>query len=184
MSLLFKKMCDIFLGWLDDMPATVKAVVLMEPHDNDLVMAMEKLKNEEVIDNWEYQKWLYENKLLNQSGAYSGNWNHYMAGDARTYKDENGKSYSTGIFYSGGNVYRTESISVKTTETSRDGGQKTAANGNKFYSWELVDSINLDFQAEVGKEFKSDWDIGSEELKNVGYNHNENTWGAGNGADK
>lgn len=133
-------------GWFDDMYAPVKAVVLLQPHDRDLIVSMQSLERTMVIDNWEYQ-----NLYKGTEGAYAGKWNHYMAGNTGN---------NTGIKYPNGSVYRTESVSVTTTELKKDGGQKTEANtvgatkaseGN-FYSASVVDSINIDFQADIRKK--------------------------------
>lgn len=181
--LLNEKIRHFFLpGWFDDMDAPVKAVALLEPHSNDLVTTMQKLERTMVIDNWEYQ-----NKFKGTPGAYAGKWNHYMAGTT----DNN-----TGISYVSGSVYRTESITVKTTKMGRDGGQATSANGGKFYNWDKVDSINLDFQAEIRvnkPRFTSDWDLGAGLPSKlpffVSHNHVETvdtvqSWGTNNGEDK
>lgn len=121
-----------------------------------------------VIDNWEY---------TNQyKDVYTGKWNHYMAGTTAD---------NTGIDYKDNNPYRTENITVSTSKMSRDGGQPTSANGNKWYSEDEVDSLNLDFQAEVDYAFQSDWDLG-QAVSGQKYKHVEggNSWGLGHGDDK
>ncbi|MBE8955453.1 MAG: hypothetical protein SR2Q5_07320 [Quinella sp. 2Q5] len=159
-------------GWFEDMHADVRAVVLLDPHDNDLVMAMEKLQKTEVIDNWQYQ-----NKFKGQQGVYDGKWNHYKAGTTAN---------DSGVMYTDGKTYRTESLSVKSTESYKDGGQKTEANGNKFYAWNEVDSLNLDFQAELRYNFQSDWDLGLKGVNITKYAHidKRGKWSKDNGADK
>lgn len=161
------------------MDAPVKAVVLLQPHDEGLITPIEELKRTSVIGNWEEQ-----NRDRGKTGAYAGNWNHYMAGNTG---DDSGINYSTG------NVYRTETLTVKTTAVSRDGGQKTAANGGTFYGVDVVDSLNLDFQAEVrinSPFFTTDWDLDSGTAANVykfsKYAHvdKNNSWGVNNGDDK
>lgn len=161
-------------GWFNDMIAPVKAVVLLQPHDEGLITPIEELKRTSVIGNWEEQ-----NRDKGKTGAYAGKWNHYMSGNTGD---------DTGIKYSTGNVYRTESITVKTTEMKKDGGQKTDANGGKFYEENEVDSLNIDFQAEVGKKFTTDWDLG-QPISGYSYSHvetinGEKSWGIGNGDDK
>ena len=185
---LQEKIRHFFLpGWFNDMIAPVKVVVLLQPHDEGLITPIEELKRTCVIGNWEEQ-----NRDKGKTGAYAGKWNHYMSGNTGD---------DTGISYSTGNVYRTESITVKTTVMNRDGGQKTAANTlgattasqGTFYSADVVDSLNLDFQAEVriySPFFTTDWDLGSGTAANV-YKFNKyahvdknNSWGVNNGDDK
>lgn len=152
-------------GWFDDMIAPVKAVVLLQPHDEGLITPIEELKRTCVIGNWEEQ-----NRDKGKTGAYAGNWNHYMSGNTGD---------DTGISYSTGNVYRTESIRVTTSSNRNESdGQKTAANTlgattasqGTFYSADVVDSLNLDFQAEVriySPFFTTDWDLGSGIAANI-----------------
>lgn len=144
---LQEKIRHLFMpGWFEAMDAPVRAVVLLKPHYKGLIEPMQQLERTKVVDNWEYA-----NKYKGTTGAYAGKWNHYMAGTT---------SDSTGIDYKRGNAYRTESINVEPTSRSRDGGQPTAANGGKFYSEKEVDSLNIDFQAEIKKKFSTDWDLG------------------------
>ncbi|MBQ4405348.1 MAG: pilus assembly protein [Selenomonadaceae bacterium] len=173
-------------GWFEPMDAPVKAVVLLQPHDDGLITPMEALEREEVIDNWEYTNNFKDPTTgLSVSG---GKWNHYQAGI------RNNSNY--GIRYTSGNVYRTESVMVtpsrktagKNVVSRADGssGEATNANGGTFYPESEVDSINIDFRAEVTGKFKSDWDIGYA-FPETGHNYQftENgSWTATNGADK
>ena len=164
-------------GWFDDMVAPVRAVVLLQPNERGLITPMQRLERTMVVDNWEYAK-----QYLGSSSVYAGKWNHYMAGTT---------SDDTGIKYSSGNVYRTESINVRPVArngNNKSDGQSTAANGGKFYNVNEVDSINFDFQAEVSKKFSTDWDLG-QPLSDYSYSHvekinGEKSWGVGNGDDK
>ncbi|MBR1807094.1 MAG: pilus assembly protein [Selenomonadaceae bacterium] len=171
---LTEKIRHFFLpGWFEGMNATVKAVVLLEPHDSDLLSAMWKLERTKVMDNWEYQ-----NKYKGTDGFYyEGKWNHYQAGD--------GDSKIKGIKYTDDKVYRTESVTVLTqdrTQNELSSGIKTSANGRKFFSANQVDSINIDFRAEILKKFTSDWDLG-QAVTGQSYEFTEG-WSATNGADK
>ena len=165
------------------MQAPVRAVVLLRPHDKGLITPMQVLERTMIIDNWEYTK-----EYLNTEGSYAGKWNHYQAGI---------KSNSNyGIRYTSGNAYRNESVIVKTSRktsgknvvSSADGssGEATDANGGNWYYEEEVDSINIDFRAEVKGKFKSDWDLGYD-FPETGhsYQFTENgSWSATDGADK
>ena len=158
---LTEKVRHFFLpGWFDDMDAPVKAVVLLRPHNEGLITPIEEFERTMVVDNWEYAK-----KYRGSTGEYAGKWNHYMSGS---------KSNDEGISYSSGNLYRTESVVVKSVSKDKDSnsqnnkgkatslnsagvitnssekrsdGQKTDANGGKFYEENEVDSLNIDFQA-------------------------------------
>ncbi len=173
---LEEKIRHFFLpGWFDAMNAPVTAVVMLLPHDRNLIVSMQQLERTMVIDNWEYA-----NKYKGQDDVYAGKWNHYMAGNT---------GGNTGINYVNDNPYRTESITVKTTAVSRDGGQKTDANGGQFYSAKEVDSLNIDFQADVriksNAMFTTDWDLGMAIPNFSEYYHVENgRWGLGYGDDK
>ncbi len=170
-------------GWFEDMDAPVRAVVLLQPHDRGLITPMESLERSMVIDNWEYTK----KYLLETGGQISGGkWNHYKAKDG------------VGVEYANNNPYRTESVVVKPTSRNDDksskksDGQSTAANGNTWYSELKVDSINIDFRADVGVNsmFTTDWDLGSgvaSKLSNFSaYTNVSNSypWKEGNGEDK
>ena len=160
-------------GWFDNMNATVKAVVLLEPHDSDLLSAMWALERTKVMDNWEYQ-----NYYKGTDGFYyAGKWNHYQAGK--------GSDKTKGIKYSDGDSYRTESVVIKTQDRTKDStsnGIKTDANGKTFYDVNTVDSINIDFRAEILKKFTTDWDLG-QTVTGQSYDFTEG-WSATNGADK
>ena len=166
---LEEKIRHFFLpGWFDAMNAPVRAVVLLKPHYKGLIEPMQQLERTMVIDNWEYTD--------KYKDVYTGKWNHYMAGTTAD---------NTGIDYKNNNPYRTENITVSTIKMNRDGGQPTSANGGKFYSENEVDSLNLDFQAEVDYPFQSDWDLG-QAVSGQKYKHVEggNSWGLGHGDDK
>ena len=79
-------------GWFDDMNAPVRAVVLLRPHDTDLLSSVHRLESKEVIGNWEYQ-----NYYKNRNEVYSGNWQQVQ--DSK-------------IHYTQGNTYRTEKVTV------------------------------------------------------------------------
>ncbi len=171
---LTEKIRHFFLpGWFEGMNATVKAVVLLEPHDSDLLSAMWALERTKVIDNWEYQ-----NYYKGTDGFYyAGKWNHYQAGK--------GSDKTKGIKYSDGDSYRTESVVIKTQDRTKDStsnGIKTDANGKTFYDVNTVDSINIDFRAEILKKFTTDWDLG-QTVTGQSYDFTEG-WSATNGADK
>ncbi len=183
---LREKIRHFFLpGWFDDMNAPVKAVVLLKPHYKGLIDPMEQLERTKVIDNWEYTK-EYKDPATGLSVS-GGKWNHYQAGIR--------SNSNYGIRYTSGNAYRNESVIVKTSRktsgknviTSADGssGEATDANGGKWYSSDEVDSINIDFRAEVKGKFSSDWDLGYD-FPETGhsYQFTENSWSATNGADK
>ena len=80
-------------GWFDDMEAPVRAVVLLRPHDEDLVTHIQRLESTKVIGNWEYQKY-----FGNRNETYSGSWKQVQDGK---------------VHYTQGNTYRTEKVSVK-----------------------------------------------------------------------
>lgn len=175
---LREKIRHFFLpGWFDDMDAPVKAVVLLRPRYKGLIEPMEELERTMVVANWEYA-----NKYKGADDVYSGKWNHYMAGTS---------SDRMAVKYENNNPYRTESVGVKTVKRSGDNGsdgQSTGANGGKFYGVKEVDSLNLDFQAEVrvkGALFTTDWDLGMEIPNFDNYSQTSNdSWGVGNGDDK
>ena len=155
-------------GWFDDMKASVRAVALLQPHDKDLVTIFQELERTKVIDNWEYQ-----NYYKGTEGSYAEKWNHYQAGK--------GSDTKVGIKYNSGDAYRTETVAV-TTIFDTSTANKTSANGGKFYAASEVDSINLDFRAEILKRFNSDWDLG-QAVTGQTYNFTEG-WSATDGADK
>ena len=182
---LHEKIRHLFLpGWFEDMDAPVRAVVLLRPHDKGILDPLRMYDTNEMIDNWEEQKQF--------SPGRGGKWNHYMAGTT---------SDTTGIKYANNNPYRTESVVVKPTSRSDDkstdkksDGQPTKANGDNFYLESEVDSINIDYQADVrvksNQMFTTDWDIvmgAASTLSNFDkYYHVDSTysWGLGNGEDK
>ena len=165
------------------MVAPVRAVVLLQPNERGLITPMQRLERTMIIDNWEYAK-----QYKGTTGFYSGKWNHYQAGI------RNNSNY--GIRYTSGNAYRNESVIVKTSRktsgknvvSSADGGsgEATDANGNQWYEKNEVDSINIDFRAEVKGKFKSDWDLGyAFPESGHSYQFTENgSWSATDGADK
>ena len=155
-------------GWFDDMKASVRAVALLQPHDKDLVTIFQELERTKVIDNWEYQ-----NYYKGTEGSYAEKWNHYQAGK--------GSDTKVGIKYNSGDSYRTETVAV-TTIFDTGTANRTSANGGKFYSASEVDSINLDFRAEILKRFNSDWDLG-QAVTGQTYNFTEG-WSATEGNDK
>ncbi len=170
-------------GWFAPMSAPVHSVVLLQPHEKDLYQAVTTLKNENTILNWQYQ-----NKHQGESdnpNVYKGNWNHYKAG-----KDSKGNfNDNFGVRYTTGNPYKTESVLV-TTKLDTGSGEKTKANGTKFYSETEVDALNIDARAETRIAFSKfnnlDWDIG-QELDGISYGYNKETgysWDKGNGEDK
>ena len=163
-------------GWFEPMNAPVKAVVLLQPHHLGLITPMEYLEKNKVIDNWEYTK-----KYKGTEGFYAGKWNHYQAAPGLS-----GNS-NKGIKYTSGNTYRTESVTVRTQDKNKDStssGTTTAANGGNFYSESEVDSINIDFRAEVTGKFKSDWDLGYD-FPETGHKYQfAEGWSATDGADK
>ena len=170
-------------GWFAPMSAPVHSVVLLQPHEKDLYQAVTTLKNENTVLNWQYQK-----NHINASdnpNVYKGNWNHYKAG-----KNSKGNfNDNFGVRYISGNAYRTESV-VVTTAFDTGSGDKTPANGGKFYSETEVDALNIDARAETRINFNKfgglDWDIG-QKLDGVAYNYNEEpgySWDIGNGDDK
>ena len=103
-----------------------------------------------IIGNWEIQNY-YRNHLTEYETIFGhslfvGKWNHF--------KEPNKK-----ILYQAGNKYRTESITVKEgTEFA------TPANGGNKYSWEELETINIDFAQDVKftGRVTEDWDIGYE----------------------
>ncbi|MBO4401190.1 MAG: Tad domain-containing protein [Selenomonadaceae bacterium] len=171
-------------GWFDPMKAKVKAVALLKPRYISLLEPIQQLERTKVIDNWEYT-----NKYQGTTGAYDGKWGHYQAGK------KSDKNY--GIRYTSGNSYRQESVIVKATKSPTDnkdvttsaGGtslKTTKANGDWVLDVNEVDSINIDFRAEVGGKFTSDWDLGYA-FKEKGHSYyftNNNSWSATDGADK
>ena len=79
-------------GWFEDMNAPVRAVVLLRPHDTDLLSNVQRLESEKVIGNWEYQNY-YKNK----NEVYNGKWQQIQ--DSK-------------VHYTQGNTYRTEKVTV------------------------------------------------------------------------
>ena len=77
---------------------------------------------------------------------------------------------------------------ITDSSEKRSDGQATDANGKNFYKENEVDSLNIDFQAEVRKNFSTDWDLG-QPISGYSYSHvekinGEQSWGIGNGDDK
>ena len=182
---LNEKIRHLFLpGWFEDMQASVKSVVLLQPRDTDLTSAMEELKRDNTIPNWEYQN-VHKNDTKEQDEShYFGKWNHYKAGK------ENGTfSNERAIRYTDGNDYRSERVDV-TTEFSTGSAERTQANGGKFYSADEVDALNIDARADITVSHSRfggyDWDIG-QELSGFSYSFNKEpgyTWDFGYGDDK
>ena len=103
-----------------------------------------------IIGNWEIQNYyrthLKEYEAIFGHSLFVGKWNHF--------KEPNKK-----ILYQAGNKYRTESVTVK------DGTEfATPANGGNKYSWEELETINIDFAQDVKftGRVTEDWDIGYE----------------------
>ena len=166
-------------NWFDPMNAKVRAVALLRPHYNGMIEPIQDFERIKVIDNWEY---------ANKFKEFSGKWNHYQAG-------VKGQS-NLGIRYESGNAYRNESVIVtpdrktagKSITQSSEGssGEVTDANGGNWYSEDEVDSINIDFRAEVKEKFSSDWDLGYD-FPESGHSYqfmNNDSWSATDGADK
>ncbi len=157
-------------GWFDPMDAPVRAVVLLKPHYKGLIEPMQQLERTMVIDNWEYA-----NKYKGRDDVYAGKWNHYQ---------------DVGVHYTNNNPYRTETVRVKPVQSNDSDGKTTSANsanGNTFYKETEVDSINIDFRAEivVAKMFSADWDLGFPIPNFNKYNNvANNSWGVGKGDDK
>ena len=168
-------------GWFDAMDANVRAVVLLRPRYLGLIEPMQELERTKIIDNWEYAK------KYNTPDVYAGKWNHYQAG----VRNNN----NLGILYRNSNAYRSESVFVtpsKKTGTNvtshannSSSGDATDANGGKWYNWNEVDSINIDFRAEILGKFNSDWDLGQDFKENHTFQFtNDNSWSATDGAYK
>lgn len=169
-------------NWFDPMNAEVTAVALLRPHHIGLITPIQQFERTKIIDNWEYA-----NKYKGTESFYSGKWNHYQAG-------VKGQS-NLGIRYESGNAYRKESVIVTpnrktggsvTTSAEGSSGYETDANGGNFYKENEVDSINIDFRAEVRGKFTSDWDLGYD-FPEGGHSYqfmNNNSWSATDGADK
>ena len=136
--------------------AVAKVTVKDTPkEENPIAPEAEKvLKNLEVkniiIGNWELQNYYKGNLTAYKEDfgytLFTGKWNHFKEPDKR-------------ILYETGNNYRTESITVK------NGNEfATLANGNKKYSWEELESINIDFAQDIAfgdnDKITEDWDIG------------------------
>ena len=158
--------------------APVKPEVVKET----IVDALEKAKQENVIiGNWEIQnrykdinnpdtnpltgvqdektgEWLTAFNKHFGYNLYTGSWNQYS----------DGKNH-----YTSGDHRRTETINVKTTPGNGSSLEKaTKANGNRYYLADEVDSLNIDFKADVyfksgSKYLKEDWDLP------LGYNSND-----------
>ena len=169
----------ILPGWFGDMDAPVRAVVLLQPRYTGLISPMKIYEEKKVIDNWEEQ-----NKYKTERG---GKWNHYKAKDG------------VGVKYANNDPYRTESVVVKPSSRNSDKSSKksdgetsNAANGNQWYEENVVDSINIDFRADVGVKsmFTTDWDLGvsvASALSNFSkYTNvsNSSPWKIGDGEDK
>ena len=210
---LSEKIRHFFLpGWFDDMMAPVKAVVLLQPHyvafvtppgSNEPPSIMARMEgntapildgfdddnnvigfesggvvggDRKIIANWEDQ-----DKYKNTPGAYAEKWNHYQTG-IRSDKTK-------GIRYVSGSPVRTESVSIRTNNKDDDplsSGAETTANGNKWYGVNEVDSINIDFRADILKNFTTDWDLG-QAVENQKYEFNKEegfSWDKNNGDDK
>ncbi|MCR5833971.1 MAG: Tad domain-containing protein [Selenomonadaceae bacterium] len=144
---------DIF----PSMKAPVTAVAKLEVQTEDtsgLIDALEDAKrNNVIIGNWEIQNWYKKasNELLavykKSMGFdfYMGKWNFYEIAE---------------VCHNGDDLYRTENINVKPTTA-----KGTAANGNKKYTNEDVQSLGIDFVADVTFDTKSvyftgvNWDL-------------------------
>ena len=136
--------------------AVAKVTVKDTPKEENPITpeAEEAIKDLEIkhviIGNWEVQNYyrnhLKEYEALFGHSLFVGKWNHF-------------KEPKKKIVYEKGNKYRTESITVK------DGTEfATDANGNNKYSWEELETINIDFAQDVkfSGRFTEDWDIGYE----------------------
>lgn len=135
-------------GIFKPMDATVVAYAMLRPREKDLNTSVSHLKDEHTIENWEYQ-----NKFHN----YTENWNHYRQ------TIDGGKK----IAYKTGDDFRTETVNITkemgstSNNTNTSAGQKTSANGNKWYDEYNVDAINIDFNQDfsVKRAVTKDWDI-------------------------
>lgn len=153
---LSEDITHLFLRGFKPMKATVTAYVLLNPHDYDLKSKMDKLDREEVIANWEY--------LNRHKDTYTGKWNHYQNNDTKVSYNKNEKT-----------VYRTENITV--APKSKD-LHATSANNNHEYKEDEVDSLNIDFKAEVlvKSGFTADWDIGQGNPTSLEKYQNSTDW--------
>lgn len=151
-------------GLFKPMKAIVKSYALLKLHATDLVTTIDMFEPHKVIANWEYQ---------NKYHTYTMKWNHYR----QTIAGQKKVSYKTG------DDFRTETVNV---QMSGGSGIPTSANGNKYYSEDEVDSINIDFNQDVSfnKQFTSDWDLGSDapDGTTIGY-LNQDGWDENIGYD-
>lgn len=153
-----------FLGFLDDMNAGVVSVAKLSynfisrppgviaeggvPDGKSLLAAMYNTEDVSVMRNWEWQDY-YKDKNAAYKQAigrtaqdtevniYSGKWNEYQD--------------KGGVHYKKGDKYRTETANVYSGSSSQGSSTGKVAS----HSEAEVDSLNLDFKAEI--QFKKTW---------------------------
>lgn len=149
-----------FLGFLDDMNAGVVSVAKLSynfisrpsgviaeggvPSGKNLLAAMYNTEDVSVTRNWEWQQQYQKNNKAYQEAIgrddvniYSGKWNEYQD--------------KGGVHYKEGDKYRTEDIAVFAGSPN----QGNSSNNVATHDESKVDSLNLDFKAEI--QFKKTW---------------------------
>ncbi len=144
---LSEKIQHLFMpGWFDPMDATVVAWALIKPRDNDLDSALHNASDEETIQNVQAQS-------KNTEESYKGKWAHFQ--------DE-------GVYYTQGDVNRTEIVNVHNDMRSQNRAMSDRTQNNYTKvggdnNGEDIDSINLDFRVEytIANTDHIDWDLRS-----------------------
>lgn len=107
------------------------------PDGTDILTEMYKLEDVSVTRNWEWQDYYPKHKdqykTLTGKDVYIGNWNEYQ--------DKGGIHYDA----SKNKYYRTETAQVYAGSTSQGSSTGKVAN----YDEDKIDSLNLDFKADV-----------------------------------
>ena len=163
--------------------------------DEELIKEIETVKNENVIvGNWEVQS--YYSSLNKDSTDTYIDYSQNPNGEVKYYKrgESFKQRYTFDVYtqrwnqyqdrqnrYNTGDHRRTETVNIipnntgkNTTDTKVSNSYATSANGNKVYSEEEVDSLNIDFKQDVrfktgSKYLSQDWDFSMNDYSKTNY---------------
>ncbi len=141
-------------------PPLDKDPIIQQPFDDTM---KERETSTVIVGNWEVQNYFHSNKNNSNWKKYSsiygdllfdGQWNHYRTYDKKiTQTTKNGRAFSE------------ENLIIM--DGTKGSAFKTPANGQKIYTWDKLESINIDFTQDFTFKLKSgvsylteDWDIG------------------------
>lgn len=155
----------------------VAPVTPPDPGDDFDDQMKDKETSTVIVGNWEVQNYYFKNvgnnnwknnyaAIYGKEKLFNGNWNHY-----RTKNKKINNTAAQGAEYANHKKRKERPSVVEENLTIMDGTKGSAfgtpANGGKIYTWEQLESINIDFTQDFAFTLKSgvsylteDWDIG------------------------